>query len=413
MSSHVEDAGEAAARRPSSGAFDGVTVLELGQIYNGPYAGFLMAQLGADVIKIEPPTGDRLRHRTLTGALAMEFLMLNSNKRSVCIDLKSAAGRDVFLALVDDADVVIENFGPDTMDRLGLPPAALLERNPRLIYASGKGYGDGPYRSLTAMDITIQAMSGTIASTGLPDGPPVKAGPAFADFMAGTHLFAGIASALVQRANTGRGQHVEVAMLDAVYVALASAYGTIYNHPELDAPERTGNRHSGLSLAPYNVYRAADGHIAVISVSERAFAGLTAAMGQPEMATDERFATPPARVLNMDELDARIEAWTSTLPRWELTRILQEASVPCAPVQTVSEAAEDRHLVERGMVRFVDHPDGGSVPVPASPIRLADSPQHDLTSAPSLGADTAAVLRERLGYDDVALAALREDGAIR
>ena len=188
-------------------AFDGVRVLELGQIYNGPYCGLLFAQLGADVIKIEPPGGEALRFRSHQPVESHEFVMLNSNKRSVVLDLKADAGRQALLDLVETADVLIENFAPGTMERLQLGLERLLAHNPRLIVASGKGYGStGPYAHMSAMDITVQAMSGSAATTGEPDGPPTKCGASFVDFSGGIHLFGAISAALFQRERTGRGK---------------------------------------------------------------------------------------------------------------------------------------------------------------------------------------------------------------
>ena len=232
-------------------AFDGVRVLELGQIYNGPYCGLLLAQLGADVIKIEPPGGEQLRFRSEQPTESHEFVMLNSNKRSVVLDLKTDAGRQALLDLVETADVLIENFAPGTMERLQLGPARLLEHNPRLIVASGKGYGStGPYAHMSAMDITVQAMSGSAATTGEPGGPPTKAGASFVDFSGGIHLFGAISAALFQRERTGRGQIVEVSMHDTIYPMLASSLGGLHNNPDRELPERTGNRHSGMAIAP-------------------------------------------------------------------------------------------------------------------------------------------------------------------
>lgn len=395
-------------------AFQDVRVIELGQIYNGPYCGLLLALLGADVIKIEPPNGERLRYRSTDDVETHEFLMLNSDKRSLVVDLKSPGGLEVMLKLVDTADVVIENFAPGGMERLGLGPDVLLERNPRLIYASGKGYGrEGPYSHMAAMDITVQAMSGTIASTGFPDGPPVKAGPAFIDFLGGIHLFGGVASALYQRERTGTGQVVEVSMHDTVYPTLASALGGIYNAPHRDLPERTGNRHSGLAVAPYNVYRAADGWVAIISVAPRHFEEVMRAAGREDLIDDPDFADWFSRLANMEALDAAIETWTSTLDRWTVVRQLEERGVPSAPVLTVKEVSEDMHLQARGMIRWVEHPSRGPVPVPSSPIRLADSPLDDPRCAPPLGAHTDEVLEECLGLTTQQISALRTSGAVK
>lgn len=395
-------------------AFDGIRVLELGHIYAGPYCGLLLAQLGADVIKLEPPGGERLRFRSVGSVETHEFLMLNSNKRSVVVDIRDGGGREVFLDLVDTVDVVIENYAPGAMARFGLDPADLMRRNPRLVYATGKGYGlDGPYAHMAAMDITVQAISGTISSTGMPDGPPVKTGPAFIDFGTGAHLFGGIAAALFQRERTGHGQLVDVAMHDTVYPTLASTLGGIYNEPGRDLPERTGNRHSGLAIAPYNVYRAADGWVAIISVAERHVTGVGVAMGRPDLTEDPRFADRFARIENIDALDAEIEKWTGALGRWDVVRALQEQGVPCAPVLTVREVAEDPHLRARGMIRDVEHPVKGRVPVPGNPVRLGDSEPGPLTVAPPLGNATDDVLTGLCGYPPERVAQLRAARAVQ
>ena len=312
-------------------AFDGVRVLELGQIYNGPYCGLLLAQLGADVIKIEPPGGEQLRFRSGLSTESHEFVMLNSNKRSVVLDLKTDAGRQALLDLVETADVLIENFAPGTMERLLLGPARLLEHNPRLIVASGKGYGStGPYAHMSAMDITVQAMSGSAATTGEPGGPPTKAGASFVDFSGGIHLFGAISAALFQRERTGRGQIVEVSMHDTIYPMLASSLGGLHNNPDRELPERTGNRHSGMAIAPYNIYETSDGWLAIICISERHWRGVATALGRPELIDDPRFRERADRVANIDAVDEEVSACTRTRTRAELVRDLQAAGVPCA-----------------------------------------------------------------------------------
>lgn len=392
-------------------AFSDVRVLDMGQIYNGPYCGLLLGLHGADVIKVEPPGGERLRYRSTDGVETHEFMMMNSNKRSLVLDLKNEQGRALFLDLVDQVDVLIENFAPGAMERMGLDPAQLMERNPRLIVASGKGYGnEGPYAQMPAMDITVQAMAGVIASTGFPDGPPTKAGPAFADIMGGIHLFAGIATALYQREKTGRGQFVEVSMHDTIYPALASVLGGLYNDPENQPPERTGNRHSGLAVAPYNVYRATDGYIAIMSASENHVIGVLELAGGEQMVHDPRFSERRARIENIDALDERVEAWTSQFDRWTLVDKLAKRGVPSAPVLTIREVADDPHLRARGMIRYIEHPLRGMMPVPASPIRLSDSPV-EVRPAPALGDGTRSVLADLLAADDEGIAALRASGA--
>jgi crotonobetainyl-CoA:carnitine CoA-transferase CaiB-like acyl-CoA transferase len=376
-------------------AFEGVRVLELGQIYNGPYCGLLFAQLGADVIKIEPPGGEPLRFRSHEPVESHEFVMLNSNKRSVVLDLKTDAGRDALLDMVETADVLIENFAPGTIQRLQLSPERLLAHNPRLVVASGKGYGStGPYAHMSAMDITVQAMSGAASATGEPDGPPTKGGAAFVDFSGGIHLFAAISAALFQRERTGRGQIVEVSMHDTIYPMLASSLGALHNTPERQLPERTGNRHSGMAVAPYNIYPAADGWLAIICIAERHWHGVATTIGRPELIDDPRFRTTKDRAANIDAVDEAVAAFTRTRTRAELARDLQAAAVPCAPVKSIREVDTDEHLIQRGMIQYVEHPGRGRVPVPGCPLRLGDSPVAPLRAAPELGRSTGEILAE-------------------
>lgn len=390
-------------------SFANLVVLELGHIYNGPYCGLLFAHLGAEVIKVEPLGGERLRTRARGDADPQEFIMLNSNKKSIALDLKSEEGKETFLKLVDKADVLVENYAPNTLDRLGLGLESLLERNPSLVIASGKGYGTtGPYSQMPAMDLTVQAMSGAIGSTGFADGPPVKSGPAFTDFSGGIHLFGGAMAALFDRTVTGKGQIVEVSMHDTIYPMLTSALSALYNQPDNQLPERTGNQHSGLAIAPYNVYQAADGWLAIICASEHHFVRLAKALGLHEALDDPRFADPVTRAEHMDEIDALVTEATSKLTRAEISDLLGDVGVPFAPVKTLREVDQDPHLIEREMIRFVDHPENGRVPVVGNPLKMsAGLPAGDLGIAPKVGRDQAEVLGRLLGLSEEEAEALR------
>ncbi len=291
----------------------GVTVIDLGQVYQGPYATLLMAKAGAEVIKVEPLNGDSTRRRGAPDeGSAFPFGMLNGNKRSVTLNLKSARGCGLLIALVKHGDVLLENFAPGVMDRLGVGWGVLHAANPRLIYASGTGYGlSGPNRDNLAMDLTVQAMSGVMSVTGFPGGPPLKAGPAIADFLSGAHLYGAVMTALYQRSRTGKGRLVEVAMQEAVFPTLASNLGMLHKAQGV-VPMRTGNRHGGLSVAPYNVYPAKDGHVAIICVAERHWASLLTAMGRDDLRDDPRFATNSDRARNMDDdrcCGGGLDAW--------------------------------------------------------------------------------------------------------
>lgn len=382
-----------------SHAFTGVTVLDLTQIYNGPYATFLMAQAGAEVIKIEPPGGEHLRKRQGSSGAAMPFAMLNANKRMMTLNLKTSEGRELLLQLVAKADVLVENFAPGVMERLGLSEQVLREANPKLVYASSSGYGKtGPYRDYPAMDLTVQAMTGVIDSTGYPGQPPVKAGPAVADLLAGVHLFGAISAALFARERTGQPQTVEVSMMEAVYPTLASSLGLFYGSMG-QAPMRTGNRHTGLSLCPYNVYPTTDGYIAIITNNDQHWTWLTDALGAQALADDPRLSAVKGRCENMDEVDAAIGQITSRFTKAELFELLIRHRVPCAPVRTVSEVVEDPHLHARGSLQWIDHPEYGRIVVPSSPIRFVHEERLAYQPSACLGQDTDEVLGGRLGLD--------------
>lgn len=391
---------------------DGVTVLDLGQIYNGGYAGLLLALGGASVIKVEPRNGENLRRRGTVGGAGYPFVMLNSNKESVTLDLKHPRGRQLFLGLVARADVVLENFTPGTMEKLGLGCDVLHDTNPRLVYASSSGYGrSGPYKDYPAMDLTVQAMAGVMSTTGFPDAPPVKAGPALCDFFAGIHLYAGILTALYQRERTGRGEVVEVTMHEAVYPSLMSSLGLLFGS-DGEAPSRTGNRHSGLAESPYNVYRATDGYVAIICVTEAHWQSLAKVMGRPELADDERYGTLGSRVARMDEVDDLVTAWTSVHTREELVGAMRGARVPCAPVKGLAEVVADPNLWERGMLQRLLHPEMGEIIAPHSPMRFGTGEREPLRPSPALGQHNADVFGRLLGLDAAAVAELAEEAVI-
>ncbi len=395
-------------RRP----LEGMLVLDLGQVYNGPYCGLLLGFMGARVIKIESPDGDVLRRRK-RDVEPYPLVMLNSNKESVVIDLKQEDGTRLFLRLVRLADVVLENFAAGVMDRLGLGWDVLHAENPRVVYATGTGFGiSGPNRDLPAMDLTVQAVSGIMNATGFPDSPPVKAGPAVSDFLAGIHLFGGILGALLHRERTGEGQLVEVAMQEASVIALASALGAFMDGDD-GVPERTGNRHPALAIAPYNVYATRDGWVAILTGSERHWKSVARVIGRADLLEHPDFATTPQRAARMAEIDAMVEAWTRERDKAAVTALLSEAHVPCAPVQTTREVVNDPHLVERGLWVDVEHPTRGKTRVPISPIRLhGGAPAAVERTAPLLGQDTDRVLGELLGLTSEELGTLHAAGVI-
>lgn len=394
------------------GPLDGVVVLDLGQVYAGPYAAFLMAMAGATVIKVEPPkTGENLRGRGRAGD-SLPFVILNRNKLGVSINLKDPRGRDLFMGLVDKADVLVENFAPGVLDRLGCGWSVLSERNSKLIYASSTGYGlSGPKRDQLAMDLTVQAMSGVIASTGFPEHPPVKAGPAISDFLAGVHLFGGVTAALYERTRTGRGRLVEVSMLEATFPTLSSGLA-MWHSSGGKAPLQTGNRHSSLAEAPYNVYPASDGYVAIICVNENHWRSLCEAMSRPELIEDPRFLTRLSRASRIDELDKLIADWTSTWARDTLAEKLNQHDVPNAPVRNLAEVVCDPHLHERGSLQWVDHPQLGRIVVMDSPIRFAGSELLEFKSSAPVGWNNEEIFVGMLGRSKEELELLRDEGVI-
>ena len=392
--------------------FSGITVLDLTQIYNGPYATFLMAMAGAEVIKIEPPGGEFLRRRDARSGAGVPFAMLNANKRSISLNLKSEAGRNLFLKLVEKADIVAENFAPGVMARLRIGYDTLKAINPRIIVASGSGYGqDGPYRDYPAMDLTVQAMSGVMSVTGFPDNPPVKSGAALCDFFGGVHLYGAIATALFQREATGRGGSIDVAMLDAVYASLASGIGMIHGERN-DIPPRTGNSHGGLSLCPYNVYPAADGFIAIICNNDKHWSSLLAAIARQDLCDDSRFVSMRERVAHMAIVDELVADYTATRKRSDLFDHLIAHRVPCAPVRELTEVMADAHMHERGMLLEIDHPEQGRITVCRSPLRFGNQGQAEYRPSPAYGADNAAVYGAMLGLGDDERTALAQAGVI-
>ncbi len=389
----------------------GITVLDLGHIYQGPYAGFLMATAGARVIKVEPLAGEGMRVRGAN----ITFSMLNTCKESVTLDLKHPDGLAVFHKLAAETDVVLVNFAPGVPERLGIGYEQLADNNPGLIYAHGSGFGvraeDGSLveTSVPAMDITIQAHSGHMEITGYPDRPPVKSGTALIDFLGGTHLYGAITTALFERERTGMGRSLEVRMADAAYFGLATALGQWHSAGEVS---RQGNRHVGLGLAPYNVYRCADGYVALIAASNRHWRSVLGVIGREDLIPDPRLRGFADRAKEIDEVDELVEAWTSTRPKAEVAAALQEAHVPAAAVRLVDEVVNDPVRFEQGSMNWVDHPELGRLPLPSSPIRWHGSKLMELDPSPDLGAHNQTVLSELAGIGATELERLTEAGAV-
>ena len=395
-----------------NGPLTGVTVIDLGQIYNGPYCTFLMAMAGARVIKIEPRGGENLRRRAKVGGAAVPFAMLNSNKEFISLDLKTARGKELIREMITKADVLIENFSQGAMERLGLGYDALQQINPGLVYASGSGYGrSGPMKNYPAMDIAVQAMSGLMSINGFEDRPPVKVGPAVADFFGGVHLYAAVVTALYERQTTGEGRMVEVSMMESVYPSLASNLG-LYYAKKGQVSGRTGNRHGGMAESPYNVYATTDGFIAIVASSDEQWSRLLGVIGRAELVGDDRFATLGARVQRMDEVDAIVSAFTTSRSKNDAFQQLISAGVTCAPVRDLDEVVNDEHMFGRKALEWVEHPLYGRIPLPRSSLRFNDTPMPAIEPSGEVGRDNASVFGEWLGLGPEAVAELAREQII-
>jgi len=387
---------------------EGIRVLDLGHVFQGPYATFLLAMAGAEVIKIEPPQGDMSRRRGRDGDYP--FRALNGCKRGVRLNLKTERGRELLLQMARSADVLVENFAPSVMPRLGLDAQTLLEVNPRLIYASASGFGrSGPYSDKLALDLTIQAMSGMMSTTGELGGRPLKAGVPVADFMSGATLYGAIVTALYERERTGRGRSLEVSMLESLYATLLPSVGHVYASNVV--PQRTGNRHVADSYVPFDTFEASDGWVAIVAATDEHWRNLTEAMGRPDLRDDEALQVLAGRIAKIEELTQEIAKWAAAHTRDELTELCQKHHVPSAPLKYVNEVLEDPHLHARGFLSTVDTPNG-KVALPNSPIRFDGSTLRPLTPPPELGEHTAEILQALCGLGADEVDSLRRDGVV-
>ncbi len=388
---------------------EGIRVIDFGQIYAVPYCTLQLAAMGAEIIKIEPPkTGEMLRRPDLPGGVNYSFLMLNPNKKSVTLNLKHPSAREVVLKLLEDADVVTENYLDGVMESFGLGYEDLATRFPRLIYASGKGYGAGSrFAKLGSMDNTIQASSGFISITGFPEHG-VKTSATFIDMGTGSHLVSGILAALIHRGKTGKGQKVEVAMLDVAIPALTSVLAPVIQGRKF---KRLGNRHWG--VCPTNIYPASDGEVLIMVLTEAHWRALAKLMGHEELLAKPEYRDHGKRMAVIDLIDEMVAGWTQPQRRDDIIGIVMEAGIPCAPVREVEEVIADPEVAERGSLVDTTYPTRGEVRVAGSPIKLSAIAPDEMPRLrpPELGEHTEEVLTS-IGISRERIAQLRADGAI-
>ncbi|GAA1580774.1 MULTISPECIES: formyl-CoA transferase [Kribbella] len=407
-----------------SKALEGVRVLDMTHVQSGPSCTQILAWLGADVIKLEAPTGDITRQqlRDLPDVDSLYFTMLNCNKRSITLNLKSGRGKEIFTDLVKNSDVLVENFAPGAIDRMGFTWERLQEINPGLIFASIKGFGPGRYENFKAYEVVAQAMGGAMSTTGFEDGPPTATGAQIGDSGTGIHLVAGILAALFQRTGTGKGQRVTVAMQEAVLnltrVKLRDqqrlTHGPLREYPNDnfgEAVPRSGNASGGGQ--PGWALRCAPGgpndYIYVI-VQPPGWAPIAQLIGKPELAEDPDWATPAARLDKLDKMFALIEQWTEQHTKFEVMDRLNALNVPCGPIMSTAELIADETLADLGAVVEVEHPQRGSFKTVGCPIKLSDSPVEVQTS-PGLGEHNSAIYGS-LGISEAELDDLKSAGVI-
>ena len=351
--------------RPPAGPFSGVTVIDLSHVLAGPFGTTILCDLGARVIKVEPPGhGDDTRtYGPFVEGQSLYFSFVNRGKESIVLNLKEDADREIFFNMVRKADVVVENFRPGTMDKLGLSYETLSKMNPRLIYASNSGFGQtGPLAKYPAYDTIIQAMSGIMSVTGFPDGPPTRVGTSLSDLCAGVFLFCGIASALYAREKSGKGSRIDIAMLDSTMAFLE--HGLMEYVANGKAPGRIGNRHP--FITPFDTFDAADRPFAICAGNDKLFAALCEAIGKPELATQPRFKTNFDRMTNNVALKAELESALKTQPAAHWLKVIDAAGVPVAPLLDIAEAAEHPQTKARNMVI-----EAGGIRMPGNPVKIS------------------------------------------
>ncbi len=390
-------------------ALENIKVLDLSRVLAGPYATMILGDLGADIIKVEMPVkGDDARHYGpyLNGESAY-FMSLNRNKRSITLNLKKPKGKEIFLEMVKKVDVLVENFRPGTMEKLGLGYETLQEVNPKLIYASISGYGHtGPYRTRPSYDAIVQAMSGLMSITGQENGRPTRVGTSIGDITAGLFAAIGILAALNARHETGKGQKVDVSMLNCQIAILENAIARYLVTGEV--PKPIGNRHP--SIVPFESFETSDGEIMVAAGNDVLWAHLCKAIGREDLIDHEKFKTNPLRSKNYWELRPLIANEIKKKSTKEWQEIFDEMGIPNSPINTIDKVLENPQVMARNMIVEIDHPIAGRTKIPGIPIKLSLTPGEVRLPSPCLGMHRDEILKELLGYDQETIEELKKEG---
>ncbi|MEM1510519.1 MAG: CaiB/BaiF CoA-transferase family protein [Thermofilaceae archaeon] len=391
---------------------EGVRVIDLTRVLAGPYCTMILADLGAEVIKVERPgIGDDSRHFTpFINNQSAYFININRGKKSVVLDLKKPKGREIFLRLVEKADVLVENFAPGTMEKLGLGYDVISKVNPKIIYASISGFGqEGPYKNKTAYDLIAQAMGGIMSITGWPESPPTRVGTAIGDILGALYATIAILAALRARDITGVGERIDIAMVDCV-VQACEAYNMMWL-VEGRVPTRMGNRYE--FIYPYDTFKAKDGWVAIGVGNNEMWSRLCKAIGRDDLINHEDFNTNMKRVKNHAKVKEIVEEWTSKLTMKEIVETLERYEIPVAPVYTIKDVWEDEHIVvHRRMLAKINQPGVGEMPVVGTPLKMRNLTPEVGGPAPLLGQHTKEVLTTLLNLTEDDINRLEEEGVI-
>lgn len=393
------------------GSLEGIRVIDLTRVLAGPYATMVMADLGAEVIKVEfPDGGDEARHfGPFQKEVSAYFMSINRGKKSLTLNLRTVQGKQILKDLVKEADILAENFRPGAMKRLGLDYEVLSEINPRLIYAATSGFGQtGPISHRGAYDMIIQGMGGIISITGEPGRPPVRVGTSIGDLSSALFTVIGILSALRHQELTGKGQLVDISMLDCQVALLENAIARYAVTGE--SPQPLGSRHP--AITPFQVFPSQDGHLVLAIGNDATWQKFCEHINRPEWSTDERFKTNPARTDNHAELEPLLSELFSRKPTETWLEELEEIGIPCGPIQSIEQVVNHPQIQAREMITEIEHPDAGPLLMPSSPVKLSETPSAIEKPAPRLGEHSEEILKDLLGLNDDSIRRLREENVI-
>ena len=394
-----------------AGPLDGISVVDFSQILAGPFCTMLLADMGAEVIKVERPNGGDDTRRfgpPFINGEGAAFLTLNRNKRSIVLDMKNEQGVEIAKKLVADADVLVQNFRPGVLERLGLGYEAVKAINPAMLYCTISGFGvTGPYKAKGGFDLVAQGMSGLMSITGFPGSPPVKVGVPIADFNTGLYSAYAVLSAYIHRLKTGKGQHIDVSLMESAIAYTLYESATYFATGEVSGPLGSAHR----MIAPYQAFATSDGHVNIGAANQANWERMCKAIGREELLEDERFATNADRMAHIEGLTEIMEGTFASRKTEEWVAILEEARVPCGPIYDIQQVYADPQVKAREMEVEIDHPVAGRIKNIGVPVKLSDTPGSIRVAAPMLGQHTDEILGE-LGFSAGEIANMHESGAV-